>query len=107
MTEPTRTLIPIERLTAGHEVYIPGFGAAEVYAVEWDRDAYRVSYCTDDELGWDALDHIRVDAGETLEHALLSEPRYWRSRSEITAEELAALRAALNSDEQPALQAAE
>ena len=99
-----RTLIPIERLTAGHEVEIPGFGHAEVYEVEWDRDAYHVTYCTDDRLGRDALDHIRVDAGGTLEYAYPNqEPRYWRSRSEITSEEIDALRAALN----PALVAAE
>lgn len=106
MTEPRRVLIPIERLTAGLEVYIPGFGSAEVYGVEWDRDAYHVTYCTDDRLGRDALDSIRVPAGGSLEHALLGNPLYWRSRAAVTDEEWEAL-AAARSQSNPALVAAE
>jgi hypothetical protein len=98
------TIIPIERLTAGHEVRIPGFGPAEVYEVEWDRDAYHVRY----DAGWGSFDHIRIPAGGALEYAYPEgEPRYWRSRAEMSEDEIKALADALGQSNTHAIVAAE
>lgn len=81
------TTIPIERLTSGNEIIVPGFGFAEVYGVRFDGESYAVDYCTDDRAGWDALDTFHVNAGESVEHASDEVPRYLRSKADVTLEE--------------------
>jgi hypothetical protein len=72
--EAALSLIPVERLTVGTLIEVPGFGAAEVYAVRFDGEGYAVDYCTDDRGGWDALDSFYVEAGGTVEFAGRGEP---------------------------------
>lgn len=61
------TAVAIERLATGTIIDVPGFGPAEVYECEFDGEGYSVAYCTNDHGGWDALDHLYVKAGETVE----------------------------------------
>lgn len=80
-------LIPVERLTSGNEIIVPGFGFAEVYGVRFDGESYAVDYCADDKAGWDALDTFHVNAGESVEHASDEAPRYLRSMADVSLEE--------------------
>jgi hypothetical protein len=90
-------LIPIERLTSGLEIIIPGHGSAEVYDVEFDGDGYTVTYCYDDRYGWDALETHRVMPGECVEHAGPGAPRWLRSRAAVTEGEWEALAASTST----------
>lgn len=89
------TTIPIERLATGIEIVIPDFGAAEVYAVDFDGEGYLIKYCTDDRHGWDALETHYVEAGKSVEHAYADSPRWVRSRASISDEEWEAKASAL------------
>jgi hypothetical protein len=80
-------IIPIERLTTGLDIMVPGFGPAEVYAIEFDGWGYMVQYARSVRGGWDDLDSFYVDAGGSVDHAGIGEPRWIRGINAVTAEE--------------------
>lgn len=79
--------IPIERLTVGLDIHVPGFGPAEVYTIKFDGSGYLVEYARSVRGGWDDLDSIYVDAGGSVEHAGVGEPRWIRGIFAVTDEE--------------------
>lgn len=83
--------IPIERLTDGLNIDIPGHGSAEVYGVQFDGEGYLVTYCYDDRLTWDALDTHYFNPGDSVEHTGAGAPPWLRSRAAVTQEEWEAL----------------
>lgn len=80
-------IIPIERLTTGLDIVIPGFGPAEVYVVKFDGSGYGIRYARSVRGGWDDLDLYYVDAGGSVEHAGVGEPRWIRGIADVTEEE--------------------
>lgn len=90
MTTSFADQIPIERLCTGIDINIPGFGPAEVYTIKFDGSGYLVEYARSVRGGWDDLDSIWVDAGGSVAHAGIGEPRWVRGRAAVTPEEWAA-----------------
>jgi len=78
--------LPIERLTAGTLIKVPGFGPAEVYEVLFDGEGYDIHYARSASGGWDDLDTLYVKAGETVQFDGLGDPAL-RPDTAITAEE--------------------
>lgn len=84
------TTIPIHRLSLGTEIVIPGYDAVEVLECDFDGSGYSITVCTNPRYGWDAVDHIYVEAGGSVEHAGFGH-RYERPAEAVTSEEWEAL----------------
>lgn len=94
--EAALTMIPIERLSTGVEIAIPGYDAVEVLECTFDGSGYSITVCTNARYGWDAVDHIYVDAGGVVEPA--GEPRWMRPESAVTHDEWRAKADAISAD---------
>lgn len=80
------TSIQIHRLATGTEITIPGYDAVEVLECTFDGSGYSITVCTNPRYGWDAVDHIYVEAGGSVEHAGFGR-RFERPDEAVTCEE--------------------
>ena len=92
----TTTQIQIERLTTGTLINVEGFGPAEAFEIKFDGFGYTIAYCTDARGGWDALDHVYVDAGTSVEFVGHGSPSL-RAEASITDSEWRALGDAISA----------
>lgn len=89
------TTINIERLSTGTEIVIPSYDAVEVLECTFDGSGYSITVCTNPRYGWDAVDHLYIEAGGSVECA--GKPRWTRSDAAITPEEWNAHFTAVNA----------
>lgn len=92
----TNSKIAIERLTTGTLINVEGFGPAEAFEIKFDGYGYTIAYCTDARGGWDALDHVYVDAGSSVEFVGVGSP-VLRAEASITDSEWRTLSDAISA----------